>query len=380
MATGFNQITKQFLESMMHFSNILAGGALHLAYILATLTLVISVLVMLMQGEDLNKMFSKLLQTVFLFGFFFGLIANSGTWIPAIFNSFMSLGGKSAGLDSLSPNSVFEVGLNIAGKMFAMVSDLGIMHLPTALIAVICGFFVFIIYCFIAAEVVVNLVKSYALIAVAPIVFALGNSDFTRSTVMNYVKKVIGLGIHLMMLYVIVGVGVQLGDKWVTAFQNAQGASELILSAILPMLGGLVLLYLIMKNLPAFIAEISGAGGFRNYGDAAIAAAVAGASSLTNTLSKGARGVGLGVQGIAGAAHSSGSFADKMPSFGTKPSSALGDNADAEKWSKTNALFKGINALAKTGGAVAGGSVGFASGVGGKSIINRVKPHFTGNQ
>ena len=301
MDTGFNQITLQFQDSLIHFSSVLGGAALHLAYILATLTLVISVLVMLMQGEDLNKMFSKLLQTVFLFGFFFGLIANSGTWIPAIFNSFMSLGGKSAGLDSLSPNSVFEVGLNIAGKMFAMVSDLGLMHLPTALIAVICGFFVFIIYCFIAAEVVVNLVKSYALIAVAPIVFALGNSDFTRSTVMNYVKKVIGLGIHLMMLYVIVGVGVQLGDKWVTAFQNAQGASELILSAILPMLGGLVLLYLIMKNLPAFIAEISGAGGFRNYGDAAIAAAVAGAASLTNTLSKGGRGLGMAGQGLVGA-------------------------------------------------------------------------------
>ena len=52
-----------------------------------------------------------------------------------------------------------------------------------------CGFFVLIIYAFITTEVVVSLVKSYALVAIGPIMFALGNSDFTKMAVTNYIRK-----------------------------------------------------------------------------------------------------------------------------------------------------------------------------------------------
>ena len=38
--------------------------------------------------------------------------------MPIIINSFMSIGGKTSHLGSLSPGSVFNVGLNIADKMF----------------------------------------------------------------------------------------------------------------------------------------------------------------------------------------------------------------------------------------------------------------------
>jgi type IV secretion system protein TrbL len=404
MDSGLNGVTKQFLDSFLAFAHQLSGAAMHLAYMLAVLSVIISMTVMLMQGENLSKVIAKLLQTFFLFGVFFTLILNCGQWIPAIINSFMQLGGEASKLDSLSPDSVFLVGTNIAGSIFASINKIGMWHVPTALLAITCAFFVFIIYCLITAEVVVNLVKSYALVSVAPIMFALGNSDFTRSTVTNYLRKVIGMGVHLMMLYIIVGIGKSLGDHWIKLFENTDNTSSFVLSTILPVLGGLIVLYLVMKNIPAFIAEISGASGFRNYGDATIAATAAGAASLTNALSKGARGVGIAGQG-AGAAYAGGSAGRQTAkqaaeNYFSKKAFSSSLNNNEGQGVKTRHLFSkeaaklmakkvaggavsvGVGAATQISG-IAGGTAGGASSVGreaGKAVVNKLKPHFTGKK
>ena len=295
--TGINSIVSEFIHSFIHFAGILEHAAMNLAVSLAVITLALTALMTLVQGDDLSKMVSKLLQTGLLFGLFFGLIHLGGTWIPEWLNSFMAIGAKASGLQGLSPNSVFLVGANIAGKMFSTIWKVGLTHIPTALLCMFTGFFLLIIYCFICAELTVNLVKTYALVAVGPIIFALGNSDFTRSAVTNYLQKIIGMGLHLMILYVLVGVGVSLSNKWILLFQKAQGAEDFVIQTIVPVIGGLVVLYLVIKNVPAFIATISGAAGFRNYGDAAIAASMTGAGVMAQTMAKATGIGGMGARG-----------------------------------------------------------------------------------
>ena len=104
-----------------------------------------------------------------------------------------------------------------------------------------------------------------------------------------------------MTLYAIVGVGVDLSNIWIHEFIYS-GELDFVTSAVLPMIGDLIILYLVMKNLPAFLAEISGAGGFRNYGDAAVAAAFAGAGAMTKAM-KGAAMAGVGGAKAAAGTH-----------------------------------------------------------------------------
>lgn len=396
---GLNSITEEFQRGFEHFSIQLTSAAMDLAMLLASITLIMSILLMVLQGEELNKFFSKIIQTCLLFGLFFGLIKLCGTWVPDIINSFMQVGAKSSGLGSLSPNSVFETGANIAESMFSLIYKMGITHLPAALIAIICGFFVLIIYCFITGELVVNLVKAYALVSVGPIIFALGNSDFTRSTVINYLKKVIGMGIHLMMLYVIVGIGVSLGAQWIHVFKTVNSASGFVLSAIVPVMGGLIVLYLVMKNVPAFIAEISGAGGFRNYGDAAVASALSASALIGSTVAKSAGIGGLGARGLYHGVGAAASGARVGASAGYSGGSSLGSGAHSVVGSvakhvpgvssipggeKTGNLFKaaskGLGGVAAGGiGVVAGAPAGVA-GSAGKAAFNRVKRYLDGNK
>jgi len=377
--TGINSIVSEFIHSFIHFAGILEHAAMNLAVGLAVITLALTALMTLVQGDDLSKMVSKLLQTGLLFGLFFGLIHLGGTWIPEWLNSFMAIGAKASGLQGLSPNSVFLVGANIAGKMFSMIWKVGFTHIPTALLCMFTGFFLLIIYCFICAELTVNLVKTYALVAVGPIIFALGNSDFTRSAVTNYLQKIIGMGLHLMILYVLVGVGVSLSNKWILLFQKAQGAEDFVIQTIVPVIGGLIVLYLVIKNVPAFIATISGAAGFRNYGDAAIAASMTGASLMAQTMAKATGIGGIGVRGAyhglpaayygakaAGGAGYSGSM-DKMGKFWN---TAKGDGASLDQ--RTGHKFKQALAGLVAAGSGAAGAAGGMSALAAKHGLNTV--------
>lgn len=298
MPEGLNLTTQQFLTSFQNAAAGLGDAGMNLAYWLALMSISISILLMFVQNEGLGRSFSKLLQTCLLFAMFATFIRYGGQWIPAILNTFMDIGGSAAKLKSLSPNSVFEVGVSISSKLFGLIWELGITGIPTALMAMVCGCFVLIIYCFIAAELVINLVKAYALVTVAPVIFALGNSDFTRSAVTNYVRKMIGMGLQIMMIYIIIGVGVSMGDEWIAAFRDIDSFRKFGMQGLMPVAGGLVVLYLVLKNVPAFIAEIAGAGGFRNYGDAAIAAAAGGASAMTSVIMKSSPAMGAGAKGV----------------------------------------------------------------------------------
>ena len=100
----------------------------------------------------------------------------------------------------------------------------------------------------------------------------------TRPTVNNYVQKLIGMGLHLLMIYIVIGVGITVGDSWVTSIKASAASGIFGFGDIAVVIGGLVIFYMVTQNIPAFIATISGAGGFRNYGAQTVATAMGAAA------------------------------------------------------------------------------------------------------
>lgn len=277
-------IDYQFLDAFHLATHTITLAAVNLAYWLAYISILVSVCFMLLQNGDLNKMLSKLIKMGFLFGLFFGLITLCGQWIPYWLNSFMQIGAKAGNLTGLDPSSIFDQGFCIAATIFHLSRTLGITHIPTALLSVIASLFIVIIYAFIAANLVVVLIKAYALITVGPLIFAFGMNDITRPTVNNYIQKLVGMGLNLLVLYIIIGAGVQIGNGWVTSIHESAASGAFNFGDILVIIGGLVIFFLVVTNVPAFIAEISGAGGFRDYGQAAVASAMAASAMTANAI------------------------------------------------------------------------------------------------
>ncbi|GGF93750.1 MULTISPECIES: type IV secretion system protein [Cysteiniphilum] len=365
---SLDNIDIQFLNAFVSDANTFVHAGMNLGYFLALMSILISVGMMMLRGEETHAMFSKIIQSGLLFGLMFGLIEYGGQWIPEILNGFIYVGQQASGMQSVSPSSVFDQGWYIAGHIIQGANNAGMFHIVAALTAVISAFFIIIVYGFIAGSLCVLLVKAYALVLVGPLVFALGNLDVTRSTVHNYVQKIIGMGFNLVMFYILVGVGIKLGNHWADVIKNG---GFLDLSVFIMIIGGLIVFYLIMQNVPSFIATISGAGGFRDYGQAAVAAAMTGAAVMGQTYMK---AMTMGKGGIAGAgmatraAVSAGKGAAAgWNAGGATPgalSSGIGSaggafqsfmNSPAQKSAatpNTGSLLKGYNA-AKYGGAVA---------------------------
>lgn len=295
-----NTINFQFLEGFQKAMHAISAAGSDLAYWLAYITLVFTVVMMLLQGDEINKIFSKLVQMGMLFGIFFGMITLCGTWVPMFLNGFMYAGGKAANLTALDPSSIFDQGFFIASKIASTSVDLGLMHLFTMFLGAFAAIFIIIIYALIAADLAVTLIKSFALVCVGPIIFAFGMNDVTRPTVNNYVQKLIGMGLQLMMLYIIIGVGISVGDSWVTSIKASAAKGVFSFGDIAVVMGGLTIFYMVTQSVPSFIATLSGAGGFRNYGAQTVATAMGAAAMGAKAMSPtNIRNVGANIGGNA---------------------------------------------------------------------------------
>jgi hypothetical protein len=158
--------------------------------------------------------------------------------------------------------------------------------------------------------------------------FTFGANEAVRPIAMNYFKAAIGIGLQLLTLYIIMGVGVQIGQGWSVLIGQAAANHEL--KPFLVVGAAVVVFYLIAKNVPPFIAGLSGVGGFKNFGDEAIGAVVAaggvGAMAMQKASSGATGGIQAMGQGIKGALQA-GQYASQHQQSGMSGFQAAGKAA-----------------------------------------------------
>lgn len=295
MDTGIlDQVTQEFMSALERDGNIIQQAGEHLFYYLCIIQLTITALWMVLTGEPLKRLMSQMVQLAFAFGFFFGLIQLGGQWVPDLLNGFIEL-GQQGGVQSLDPSSIINQGVSIAGAIFHGFFNWGLLGHPfVSLIGAAVCIALLILYAFIAAELTVILIKAYAVISVGGLFFAFGASEYTRQMTQRYISTAIGLGLQLMMLYLLLGVGQNIGENWAQMTQQAAQHHELM--PMLVILAAVIVYYLIIKNVPTFIAGLSGVGGFKNYGDTAVGMAINAGFSGANALSNVKRATGTSIQ------------------------------------------------------------------------------------
>ncbi len=323
-----DQVTGEFLKSFQNnYGNIetLAKG---LFYYLAAIQIAISAVWMFFKGDPIEAAV-KTIQLFFTISVFYTLVLFGGQWMPQIINGFISIGSNASGIHSLTPSSVLDQGISIGFSIMDNFSHWGwLTHPVGSILAATILLFIIIVYAFLAAEVAIILIKSYTLVTLSGLMFTFGATEPLRPMAMNYFKAVIGIGLHLLTLYMLMGVGVTIGHDWADLLGKAAAHHEL--KPFLIVTAAVIFFYLIVRNIPAFIAGLSGVGGFKNYGDAAIGTALTasgvgarGMMSATRLGGSGAQSFGQGAKGAYQMGHS---FANQMKT-GTSISSAMGHAA-----------------------------------------------------
>jgi type IV secretion system protein TrbL len=171
--------------------------------------------------EDGLAVVSSLLRQVVAIGFFYALLLNGGTWIPAVIQSFSQAGATAAGLTDLSPTGVFDQGLASANRILNATSDLGLLDgFFASLIAGITAIVVVIAFAIIAAQLLVALVESFIVIGAGVLFLGFAGSRWTKFFTERYLSYVASIGVKLFVLYLIMGVGMGIAARWMPVLER----------------------------------------------------------------------------------------------------------------------------------------------------------------
>ncbi|RWA52423.1 hypothetical protein AU476_17820 [Cupriavidus sp. UYMSc13B] len=230
-------------------------------------------IIYLLEKNDFAEVLSSLLRKVFTVGFFFALLKMSDSWIPAIIQSFITIGKAASGVGDLTPDGIVNKGLDLALGAFETLKGLGVTEkivvvFPVTFMALL----IFLAFLWVAAQLLVTLVESYIAIGLGVILLGFGGSRWTTDFATKYLQFAVGTGIKLMLLYAIVGGGQ-------TLFSGLLIDPEELIKSCMVILGVSFVFTYLAINIPQLSASMmSGSPNMTAGGLAGAAATVAGAA------------------------------------------------------------------------------------------------------
>jgi type IV secretion system protein TrbL len=220
-STILNDIVRDYEAISTSWFSALGPIANKIFWILVAIQLTWSAIWWVIDREDGLAVVSSLLRQVVAIGFFYALLLNGGTWVPAVIQSFSQAGATAAGLTDLSPTGVFDQGLALANKILNATSDLGLLDgFFASLIAGITAIVVVIAFAVIAAQLLVALVESFIVIGAGVLFLGFAGSRWTKFFTERYLSYVASIGVKLFVLYLIMGVGMGIATRWMPVLER----------------------------------------------------------------------------------------------------------------------------------------------------------------
>jgi type IV secretion system protein TrbL len=220
-STILNDIVRDYEAISAAWFSALGPIANKIFWILVAIQLTWSAVWWVIDREDGLAVVSSLLRQVVAIGFFYALLLNGGTWVPAVIQSFSQAGATAAGLSDLSPTGVFDQGLALANKILNATADLGLLDgFFASLIAGITALVVVIAFAVIAAQLLVALVESFIVIGAGVLFLGFAGSRWTKFFTERYLSYVASVGVKLFVLYLIMGVGMGIAARWMPVLER----------------------------------------------------------------------------------------------------------------------------------------------------------------
>jgi type IV secretion system protein TrbL len=324
----YKNATTTWVSTAFGYANKLFG-------LLAFIDFTWAMIVLFLEGQELQGWIAGFLKKFMTISFFYALLINQSTWFPAIINSFVQIGQQAGGVSGyLNPSSILWTGVQISGAILAACLPnatsgataggiLGVIvpgagaaltaaSLIPALVALFCALLIFLAYVVITLTFIMATVESYVVMSAGLIFLGFGASRWTVPYTERYISLVVSTGVRLMVLYMIIGLGQTLSNTWV------QEASQMPLStAGLQSLFGLLASVIVFMALAWQVPKLAGSilqgslqmGSSDLIAPAMSAAIAAGTIGAVATAGVGAVAGGVGALAAGGAAAGGGAGA-----------------------------------------------------------------------
>ena len=121
----------------------------------------------------------------------------------------------------MAPSDVFTRGIDIAGALMATSSTAAFFtNLGTSLAMIFTGIITALAFIAITVQFVVAMVESYIIVAAGFIFLGFGGSRWTAPYVERYIGFGVATGVKIMLLYLLIGTGMNLSADWMNDAQN----------------------------------------------------------------------------------------------------------------------------------------------------------------
>ena len=292
VSTNPSQILSAFQAARGNWVANIAGYANSLFGALALIEFAWSAAVMVLEKADLQSWTAALVRKIMWIGGFYMLLINGPVWIPFIIDSFTQIGQNSSGVVSISPSDVFGQGLSVAGALSNGFSVAGFLTQPAVILSLVFAAIIVVIsYAMITIQFMVAMVESYIVVAAGFIFLGFGGSRWTAPYAERYIGLAVSNGVKILVIYLLISVGTNLGNAWVAEAQGAATSPSPEMVALDVMAAALMYMMLCWQIPKLFSAVLGGspalsggdliaAGSSLVIGAAAVGAAASGGAGL----------------------------------------------------------------------------------------------------
>ena len=284
----------------------------------------------LLREHDFNGLFLSLIKKLLVISFFYAVLINGQTWIPAIVNSFAQLGANASGVSvAQNPSDIMTQGLQIVSDLFTKVSSTSLLTEPGgAITTILAACIVLASYIIITLHYVVTKLEAIIVMSAGYIFLGFGGSRWTSPYFERYISLAVSTGVRLMLIYLMLGVFKTISNNWI-ATMNGYTADQPI-TQIFPTLMSMLLFAFASWMIPKMAASIasgtlgSGAADLVGMGAeigkaAALGAATVAGGALAATETAGAMGAEVGAEAASGAASAVGGVGEAAAETASAP-------------------------------------------------------------
>ncbi len=242
-----------------------------------------------LRESDFMGLFLSLIKKLLVISFFYAVLVNGQTWIPAIVNSFITIGTNATGLSAAqSPSDIMAQGIQICSDLFDKVNGANLLtQTGAALTTILMIVMVFASYLIIVLHYIVTKLEAIIVMTAGYIFLGFAGSRWTMPYFERYISLAISTGVRLMLIYLMLGVFKTVSQNWVTAMDSYTPDQPAL--QIFPTLASMLLFAFASWMIPKMAGSI--ASGSLGLGGADIvnagAAAATGAALAVATVASG---------------------------------------------------------------------------------------------
>jgi type IV secretion system protein TrbL len=209
---------------------------------------------MLKRGS-LDDLAAKFLLKFLLISFLLTLITSFNIWFPAILNGFATAGEEVIGRGTMSPDAIIAVGGSLVYSILQAISLTVLARdLLIGLFALFCAVAVAAAYIIVAIQVLVVMIESYVVVLGGGVLFlGFAASRWTAAFAEQMIAYAFCLGARIFLLYLFVGVGMDVTQGFVRVIGSTQMFAEP--SPLLQVTGGALAFAYVVSSVPRDVAR-----------------------------------------------------------------------------------------------------------------------------